>query len=81
MPIDLIEYNRLKRRAEELRSQADKAQGGLEQHMRKLKTEFNCDSVEQAEKILEELKSEQNELETSYTKALAEFKKKWKDQL
>ena len=80
MSIDIQEYTNLKKRADSLKSQADRAQGALEQHMKKLKEEFNCESIAEAEELLNQLKDEQKKIEVSYNKALGEFKEKWKNQ-
>lgn len=81
MTIDLEEYSALKRKAEKLRSQADRAQGALEHHMKRLRDEFDCNSIEEAEEALEELKKEEEKIAEKYGKALEKFKKEWGDKL
>ena len=79
--IDLDEFNRLKSKAENLKVQAERAQGALEQNMKQLQEEFECESVEEARVLLEELAEEKEKIEASYEKALDTFKVTWGDKL
>ena len=73
------DYRRLKRNVEEAKSAADKAQGALDQLMKRLKDEFKCSSLKEARTLLEELKEKETEAEAAYTKAVAAYEKKWKE--
>lgn len=75
--IDLEEFQDLKKKAERAKSEADRAEGALEQQMAKLKADFECDSVEQAEEVLSKLKREEKEIEADYEEKLVELRAKW----
>jgi predicted nucleic acid-binding Zn-ribbon protein len=78
---DLEEYQRLKRRIEDINRIVSQAEGELRAIQRGLKEEFGVDSLSTAEKKLEELESNKLELEKQFSKELAEFKQKWGDRL
>ncbi len=79
--IDLDEYQTLKRKAEKAKSDVARAEGALEQQMKSLKDEFDCESIEDAEKMLKDLEKKESVAETKYNKELEEFKNKWEDKL
>lgn len=77
MDIDEAKYMRLKRRAEEVKADADRAAGALEQQMKKLKDEFGCDTLEAAENLLAKEQAELDVFEKEYFAKLAEFESQW----
>ena len=77
MTIDLDQYHRLKKKADQARADADRAEGALEQLMKKLQDDFNCDSIIDAEELLTQFKNEEKHAEESYEKELTNFEGKW----
>lgn len=77
MSIDLEEYQKLKARALELKAESDRASGALEQHMRTLKEDFGCDTVEEAKKLLAKMEEEEAKYEAEYKQELERFEEKW----
>ena len=81
MPIDLKKYQQLKDKVDQAQRQADKAAGALDQLMQQLKKEFDCDSLEEAEKLKTKLQKEEVKKEKEFTDALEEFERQWGDKL
>lgn len=81
MAIDLAEYERLKKKASEVKTEIDRAEGRLQTLMSSLQEEFGCSTIEAAEEKLEELKEQQKKAETSYNNSLERFKQKYGDLL
>ena len=77
MTISVEEYQKLKKRVETVRREHDKAQGALEQTMKRLKEEFDCDSLKEARQLHKRLKREAAEAAEKFDGALAEFQEKW----
>ena len=76
---DLKDLLALKERVESLRREADKAAGALEQSMRRLKEEFGCGSIKEAEKLLKELKAEEEESKDQFDREFEKFEKLWSE--
>ena len=81
MPINVEEYQRLKKKSETAKSEVSRAEGAIENQMEKLKKEFNCQTVEEAEAMLVELEGKEKELSEEFERKLDEFKQKWGDRL
>lgn len=79
MAIDLVKYQELKAKSEKAKSEADRAAGLLEGQMKKLKADFDVDTLEEAEAKLAELDKEIATIEKDYNTALESFEKKWGD--
>lgn len=79
--IDLEKYDRLKKKADKAKEDIARAEGALEQQLKKLKEEFDCETVEQAETLLVTLKKEEAAAESAYNEKMVEFEKKWGDLL
>ena len=79
--MEMKEYNRFKDEVDELRAQADRAAGALEQQMARLKEDFACESLEAAEQLLEKLEAEAVEAKQKYEEALEAFQEKWGEKL
>lgn len=77
MAIDIDQFSRLKKRAEKAKSECDKAEGVLDEQKKKLKADFDVDTIAAAEELLKKLEEEEAEAETNYKKALAEFELQW----
>lgn len=79
--MNITELTSLKAKVERLKGDANKAAGALEQHMKTLKTDFDCDTLEDAEEKLEKLRADAQKAEEKFDTALAAFHKKWEGKL
>jgi hypothetical protein len=71
----------LKSRVAQLRRKADKASGVLSEQMKRLKKEFGCNSLEEAEKLLKKLEREQEAELRELEKHIEAFEKEYLDVL
>jgi predicted translin family RNA/ssDNA-binding protein len=78
---DLERYSELRDRITKMRREADKASGALESLLARLKEEFGCKTLEEAEELLKETQDQLAELEQTFNKSLHKFEKKWSDAL
>lgn len=78
MAISEKEYQRLKTDAQNAKSEFERAQGALEEMESRLKKEFKCSNLEEAEQLLEELKEEETKAERNFNKAKEDYERKWK---
>ena len=81
MAINTTEFNRLKRQLKDLQSDVDRADGALEETMKSIESEFDCTTIEEAEKLLEKLEAEAERLDKEFADQLEEFKEDWEDSL
>lgn len=79
--MNLDEYAQLKKRVTKTRREADKAQGALDSLMVRLKKEFGCSTIEEAEHLLVKLQREKDQAEKEFERAVSRFQKKWKEEL
>lgn len=79
--IDLTKYNELKAKADKAKADADRAEGALEQQMAGLKKEFDCSTVEEAEKLLASLRQDEQDMEAVCNERMAAFETQWGDLL
>ena len=79
--IDEQEYKKLKRLAEEAQSDKDRATGQLEAAMQRLRDEFECDSLEEAEALQKRLDKEAAKTEKEYDAAREAFKVEWGEKI
>lgn len=70
-------YRDLKASVEKARSDAERAQGALDQLMVRLKTEFNCKSLREARELLQEVQKERDKADKAFSEAMTDYKKKW----
>jgi len=75
------EYTQLKKRVDNARQKADKAEGALEEVLRKLKKDFDCKTLTEAKHKLKQLKKEGSDLEAEFETAVKKFKKTWGDKI
>ncbi len=73
----LNDYMELKKKLEQFRRTADRAAGVLEQLTKKLKTDFNCSSLNEAIKKAKLLKKLKQEAKIAFINAKEEFEKKY----
>ena len=69
------------KKIEKLKSEKERAQGTIDHLTDKLKEEFDCDSVEEAETKVEELQDKVEKCEQQVTKSLENFEEEYKDAL
>ena len=74
-------FAKIKKRGAEQKKEDAKAEGALEVIDARLQQEFDCDSIDEAEQLLTELKEDEQEAQTIFENTLAAFEKKWKDKL
>lgn len=74
------QYRRLKREVEQAKAEAERAQGALEQLMKRLKEEFECEDIKSAKKLLAELQEKKEKAERAFDRALKDYELKWKNQ-
>lgn len=75
------DYQKIRRRVEAAKTARDRAKGALDELMGRLRKEFGCNTVGEAEALLEKLKREEVTLAGKYVKARAAFLKAWKDKV
>ena len=68
---------KMKRELLEMSDRKQKLQGALEQCRKSLKEEFDCSSLNEAEKQLKEKRKEVQELEQEIDSMFQTFKEKW----
>ena len=56
MAITIQEIQQIKYQAEQKKNTVERCRGNLEQLMKQLKDEFDCETIEDAKKLLQELK-------------------------
>lgn len=79
--IDIEQYNRIKKKADQARADVQRAEGALDQVMKNLKDDFGCSTIEEAEAKLIELEEQEKAAEAAYQTELAAFQEKWGDLL
>lgn len=79
--IDATEYQTLKTAARRVKTEIDQAKGTLSALMGNLKKDFDCDTVEEAETLLESMKVSLTESEEAYKKEVTAFKTAYGDLL
>ena len=81
MTIDEKEFRRRTQRAEDARQARDKATGQLDGLMERLRDEFDCGTIEEAEELATKLASQAAKAEQAYDKAATMFEEVWDDRL
>lgn len=79
--MDANEFQRIKKKVENLKQEKSRAEGALAEQERVLKESFDCDSLEDAESKLEELERKRDAAKTKYEADLEAFKDKFGDLL
>lgn len=74
------QYRKLKREVEQAKAEAERAQGALEQLMRRLGEEFECEDLKEAKRLLMDLQEKKEKAERAFDKALKDYEFKWKSQ-
>lgn len=81
MAIDASEYQKLKDSAKRIKSEIDQAQGTLTAMMSTLKKDFDCETVEEGQKLLETMKESLELSEKIYESEVKKFKAAYGDLL
>jgi predicted nuclease with TOPRIM domain len=71
-------YLRLKSDVETAKEQAQKAAGAREVLLKTLRSDFGCNSIEEANALSQRLQNELATLETKLEQAIDEYQRKWK---
>lgn len=79
--IDATEYQALKAAARKVKTEIDQAKGTLSALMASLKKDFNCDTIEEADELLESMRTSLASSEETYKKEVAVFKEAYGDLL
>ena len=77
MPIDLDKFQRLRKAAEQAKSEADKAQGVYEDGMKRIRSELSVETLEEADAKLRQMAEEEKAAEDKYNAAMKDFEEKW----
>lgn len=75
------DFQKLQRQVEQIREAKAKADGAVGEILKRLKKEFGCKSLAEAQRKLKELEQEERDQFVAYREARDEFDKKWKDKL
>lgn len=75
---DLEKYLQIKKEAEQAEREAARAEGALHQTLQGLRKAYDCKTIEDAEKMLKDLKRKRDEAKTLFDKQMRLFEKKWK---
>lgn len=77
--IDMDEYFKLKKKADQKRKESDQAQGALAQLNQQLKEEFKVDGIEGANKLVSKLEKEEKKLAQQYDAEVGKLKTEYPD--
>lgn len=77
MTLALDDFETVKRQIGILRRDRDKALGTYEGLLKRLESEFNCKSLQEAEELLDGMIKKERNLQSLWSKQLSLFKKKW----
>ena len=81
MSIDIAEYDRLKKRVDNLQREHDRMEGALSGLLARLDSEHGCKTLKAAERKSAKLESLADEAEQEADEALRVFEKKWEGKL
>lgn len=79
--MNLEKYQKLLKKAEELRSQADRADGKLQQLKEQLKKEFGCNTIKEARTKFKKLDAEYKQATKAADEAMEKFEQEFGDRL
>ncbi len=81
MSADVKKLLRIKERVEEMKRDADKAEGALQRIEEQIREEFKCKDLDAACDLLDVLEVQEKDAEEAFDKAQRKFEKKWGDLL
>lgn len=79
--MDLRQYEVLKRDVDQLRKRVDRGQGAFDQLLTRLKEDFDCDSLEEAEALEQKMEGDYKQLQDEAEREMMEFQEEWGDKL
>ena len=79
--MSLEDVSKLKLKVSKLRRAVDKAQAAIDHRMGQLAQEFECGSLEEAQRLLAQMREDAKEAGEAFKQALAEFEERWWDVL
>ena len=71
--ISVKEYQRLKDEVDTKQREADRASGAFDEAVKKLKSEFGVENIEEAKELLAKLEKQETEAAEAFDKKLKEF--------
>ena len=77
---DLKEYVDLKKRVEQAQQNVDRSKGALEQLIKQLKVDFECPTLEDAEKKLKIWEKQKKDVGQEFNKKVKEFEEKYPEE-
>lgn len=77
----IADFQALKRQADDLRAEAQRAQGALASEMAKIRETYGVETIEEAEEKLVALQAAETEAVTAAEQALEAFNATWGEQL
>ena len=75
--VAISKYLKLKARVEKAQQKADKAEGALDEVLKQIKKDFNCNTINEAKRKLKQLKNQSEKLQIEFNKAIEQFEEKW----
>ena len=81
MSTALERFNKIKDQTERLQREADRATGAFDQLLGRLKSEFDCETIEEAEEKLTDMNQRLKTTEREFNEKLTEFETKHADVL
>lgn len=73
----IAQLEKIKAKAEELKREADRAQGRLDEIKKRMKEEFGVSSLSEAKAKLKEIITQEETLKEKFDTALAAFEAEW----
>ncbi|MCK9570180.1 hypothetical protein M0R72_14645 [Candidatus Pacearchaeota archaeon] len=75
--MDLDRYEKLKGKVDQLQREVSRVEGAQQEILKRLKKEFDCNSLDEAKTLRDKLESRSNRARESYEKALDQFEEEW----
>jgi len=76
-----MNFTQIKEEVQKAQRDKDKAEGALEQIMKDLDDKFDCNNLNEAEKLLKEFEEKEKGAYKKYEKAKAVFQEEWNERL
>lgn len=73
-------FRKLKRDVDSAKADADRAKGALDQLMKQLQSEFDCEDLKEAKALLEDLSVKMEKAQRKFEEAFKEYEKKWRSE-
>lgn len=72
------QFRQLKKKVEDIRAEAERAKGAMNQIKADLMREFQCETLKAAKRKLEEIRAKHAAAETKLEKMMSDYESKWK---